>query len=131
MDAIEIALAEVGPATSLCLSSDDRYLLVNVVDEIHLWDLHRAQLQHRYRGHTQGRFAVRSAFIGDSESLIACGSDDSQVYVWHRHSGTLLQALPGHAGAINAVAWNTSSSMLATASDDHSIRVWTAPPRHS
>ena len=50
-----------------------------------------------------------------------------QVYVWHRHSGTLLEVLPGHSGAVNAVAWCPSKSMFASASDDHTVRVW-APP---
>jgi WD40 repeat protein len=85
MDAIEIALAEVGPATSLCLSSDDRYLLVNVVDEIHLWDLHRAQLQHRSAPH-----AITS------ELLIPALSPSPHVQVPRAHTGPLCCAIGLH-----------------------------------
>lgn len=49
----------------------------------------------------------------------------SQVFIWHRERAELFAALPGHAGTVNAVAWNpTRPGMLASVSDDQTVRIW-------
>ena len=121
----ELWIEESEPITSLCLTKDGRHALVNTASqEIHLWELPSRSLIHRYIGHKQGRFVIRAAFGGVDESFVVCGSEDSQVYIWHRHSATLLEVLPGHSGAVNAVCWSPRHCMFASASDDHTVRVW-------
>ncbi|XP_043698726.1 WD repeat-containing protein 26 homolog isoform X1 [Telopea speciosissima] len=113
--------------TSFSLSRDNKFLLVNLLNqEIHLWSIDGdIKLVSKYKGHKRTRFVIRSCFGGFDQAFIASGSEDSQVYVWHRGTGELLEALPGHSGAVNCVSWNPADPhMLASASDDRTIRIW-------
>eukprot|EP00252_Welwitschia_mirabilis_P010185 TRINITY_DN23353_c0_g1_i1.p1 TRINITY_DN23353_c0_g1~~TRINITY_DN23353_c0_g1_i1.p1 ORF type:complete len:579 (-),score=101.75 TRINITY_DN23353_c0_g1_i1:159-1895(-) len=114
--------------TSFCLSKDSKYLLVNLISqEIHLWDIENNSRLVKYRGHKHGRFVIRSCFGGSDLAFVVSGSEDSQVYIWHRGNGELLAVLPGHSGTVNCVSWNpVNPHMFASASDDHTIRIWGA-----
>ncbi|CAH9072886.1 unnamed protein product [Cuscuta epithymum] len=113
--------------TSFVLSRDNKNILVSLFNqEIHLWDIDgNMKCVAKYKGHKRTRFVVRSCFGGLNQAFIASGSEDSQVYIWHRGSGELVGTLGGHSGTVNCVSWNpVNPHMLASASDDHTIRVW-------
>ncbi|CAK9176469.1 unnamed protein product [Ilex paraguariensis] len=113
--------------TSFSLSKDSKFLLVSLWNqEIHLWNVEGGvRLVAKYKGHARSRFVVRSCFGGLEQAFIASGSEDSQVYIWHRGSGKLVGSLPGHTGSVNSVCWNpVNHHMLASASDDRTIRIW-------
>uniref|UniRef100_A0A5B6Z6X1 Putative WD repeat-containing protein 26-like n=1 Tax=Davidia involucrata TaxID=16924 RepID=A0A5B6Z6X1_DAVIN len=123
----ERVIEEEQVITSFTLSADNKFLLVNLLNqEIHLWSIERdLKIVSKYKGHKRARFIVRSCFGGFEQAFIASGSEDSQVYIWHRGTGELLSTLPGHSGAVNCVSWNPKNPhMLASASDDRTIRIW-------
>ncbi|XP_057441381.1 WD repeat-containing protein 26 homolog [Lotus japonicus] len=120
-------IEEYQTITSYSLSKDNKFLLVNLLNqEIHLWNIEgNPKLVAKYKGHRRARFLIRSCFGGLHQAFIASGSEDSQVYIWQRCSGELIEALPGHSGAVNCVSWNPANPhMLASASDDRTIRIW-------
>ncbi|KAG8364518.1 hypothetical protein BUALT_Bualt18G0005500 [Buddleja alternifolia] len=112
---------------SFALSEDRKFLLVSLFNEVlHLWNIEGSpKMVAKYKGHKRSRFVVRSCFGGLEQAFIASGSEDSQVYIWHRLSGELILTLTGHSGAVNCVSWNpTNPHMLASASDDRTIHIW-------
>lgn len=122
--------------TCLSVSNDGRYALINhSPSEVCLYDLDRnGALVRSYTGHQQANYIVRSCFGGWNQNLVISGSEDAKVWVWNRESGALVDQLSGHdVGSINAVAWRphnaetdgpTPIPMFASASDDHSVRIW-------
>eukprot|EP00127_Corallochytrium_limacisporum_P004663 Clim_evm17s172 gene=Clim_evmTU17s172 len=121
-----MSVAENGNITSLCLSKNDCHVLVNITDqEVHLWDLKEGRLTQKYYGHSQERFVIRSCFGGYNEVFVVSGSEDSKIYIWHRHHAHLLKVLSGHKAPVNCVAWSPTNHLLfASASDDKMVRIW-------
>ncbi|XP_048548300.1 WD repeat-containing protein 26 homolog [Triticum urartu] len=123
----ERLIEEDNTITSFSLSDDGDFLLVNLISEkIHLWNIRNDPSRvKQYIGHKRSRFVIRSCFGGSDQAFIASGSEDSKVYIWHRATEDVIETLSGHSGAVNCVSWNpTNPHMLASASDDHTIRIW-------
>ena len=75
----------------------------------------------------QSRYVLRPAFVDSAYSLAAVGSEDCQLRVYHLQSGSLVMQYEGHTGTVNAVAADLSRQLMATASDDHTIRIYHTP----
>ncbi|CAH2043646.1 unnamed protein product [Thlaspi arvense] len=124
----ERVIEEDDMITSFSLSKDSKYILIDLTTEmIQLWNIEGEPNKfYGFEGHKRKRLIIRSCFGGYEESFVASGSEDSQVYIWHRREPFLrLRVLPGHSGAVNCVSWNpTDLHMLASASDDGTIRIW-------
>ncbi|RCH81038.1 hypothetical protein CU098_003417 [Rhizopus stolonifer] len=104
-------IQEEGVITSLTLTKDGKYALVNVQDvqELHLWDLDKQQIVHKYSGQKQITYIIRSTLGGHNESFVLSGSEE------------------GHENTVNCVSWCPIEPMqFVSASDDHTIRVWGA-----
>lgn len=130
----ERVVSEEHPITSLSVSGDSKYLIVNLnSQEIHMWDVEGLwEKPLRYKGHRQHKYVIRSCFGGVSSSFIASGSENSQVYIWNRSSCDPIEVLSGHSMTVNCVSWNPRRhQMLASASDDHTIRIWGPKMMHS
>ncbi|KAH8702015.1 WD domain protein [Talaromyces proteolyticus] len=113
--------------TSVSVSKDSKFVLINMAEgQIQLIDLDTTEVVRRFRGQKQGEYVIRSSFGGAAENFIVSGSEDSNVYIWHKENGTLVEMLEGHnEGCVNAVSWNpTNPSMFASAGDDHVVRIW-------
>lgn len=124
-------LTEQLPIQTFSVDSKDRLALLNIATQgLHLWDLQDKCLIRRFQGVTQGHFTIYSCFGGTNESFIASGSEDHKVYIWHIRNEEPLGILTGHTRSVNCVSWNpVYPSLLASASDDGTVRIW--GPKHA
>ncbi|GJY75574.1 WD repeat-containing protein WDS [Tanacetum coccineum] len=138
----ERVISEEHPITSLSVSDDNKYLIVNLnSQEIHMWDVEGSwEKPLTYKGHRQEQYVIRSCFGGVNGTFIASGSENfqtassncinhpplcNQVYIWNRRSSDPIEVLSGHKKTVNCVSWNPKRhQMLASASDDQTIRIW-------
>lgn len=128
---IEANIRFEGQLTNVRVSHNSQYSLINQApDEIHLWDLNAGRLARKFTGQRQANDVIRSCFGGIEGNFIVSGSEDANIYVWHRDTGVLLEILSGHGeGSVNSVAWNPHDErMFASCSDDRTVRIWEALP---
>jgi WD40 repeat protein/uncharacterized caspase-like protein len=71
--------------------------------------------------HSAGVNAV--AFSPDGK-VVATGSRDQTIKLWHAATGAVLRTLAGFNGEVSAVAFSHDGEYLAAAGTDQSLRVW-------
>lgn len=65
------------------------------------------------------------------QALLVCFADH-KVYIWHSKRENPVAVLSGHTRTVNCVSWNSKDpTMLASASDDGTVRVWGPVSRSS
>lgn len=126
-------LREPHPIMTFSINSADRLALLNVSNQgLHLWDIEDKCLVRRFQGIRQTNYAIHSCFGGVNESYVASGSEDKVVYIWHLKREEPLAKLAGHTKTVNCVSWNpVYPSLLASASDDATVRIWGPKPTGS
>ncbi|GLH05765.1 WD repeat-containing protein 26, partial [Gryllus bimaculatus] len=122
-----LILTEDYPIMAFTVNSNDRLALLNIANQgINLWDLKDHILIRKFQGALQGLFTINSCFGGVNEDFIASGSEDGRVCIWNIKKEVPLVSLTGHTGTVNCVSWNpVFHQMLASASDDRTVRIWT------
>ncbi|CUM65944.1 uncharacterized protein PRCAT00003597001 [Priceomyces carsonii] len=137
-----------GRLTSCSISSNNRFLLVNVVpEELQVWDISKLYddtggptLYKKYFGHSQSANIVRSTFgylANGEEELVLSGSDDGFIYLWKTNTGQLITRVKGHNGLCNSVDWNNGyqirdnnkdyGKLWCSVGDDKTVKIWGPP----
>lgn len=79
------------------------------------------QLLKTYRGYANGIRAI--AFVGDQR--IVSGGDSGELSIWDT-AGDRKATLPLHQGRVWSLATDCQNALIASAGDDHTIRLWDA-----
>jgi len=79
------------------------------------------QVEHEYGNMWAGQ-------LSPDEQLLALGNrENGDVYLWDANTGEQLAILHGHTNRINSLAFNSEGTLLASASDDGTVRLWGVP----
>ncbi|KAI8337053.1 WD40-repeat-containing domain protein [Chlamydoabsidia padenii] len=116
--------SHLGEVTSVEMNSSGTLLLSSSKDNSNrLWDVRMVRPIRKLKGHqnTSKNF-VRSSFADNN--LIVGGSEDGIVYIWDQDTGEVLQKLRGHQGVVYEANWNSKQGMLASCSDDQTVKIW-------
>ncbi|QEU59949.1 Pwp2 [Kluyveromyces lactis] len=87
------------------------------------WDLIRYR---NFRTFTATeRIQFNSLAVDPSGEVVCAGSEDSfDIFVWSVQTGQLVDTLSGHEGPISCLSFSNENGVLASASWDKTIRVW-------
>lgn len=90
---------------------------------VRAWDLIRYR---NFRTFTSAeRIQFNCLAVDPSGEVVCAGSVDSfEVHVWSVQTGQLLDTLAGHEGPVSCLAFSQENGVLASASWDKTIRIW-------
>jgi WD40 repeat protein len=121
---------------SLAISADAQTLASSGGDKtVKIWDLN-SQVQsvlnsstlrsqqlplRTLTGHSDW---VRAVAISPDGQILASGSDDNTIKLWHLHTGKLLRTLAGHSDWVLSLAISPDGQTLISGSRDNTIKLW-------
>ena len=93
---------------------------------VKLWDVARCQ---EFATLPHPKQITRCVAFSPDSRMVATGGGspkDGKIWLWETASGKLRANLNGHKQTVISVAWSGDATLLASASDDKTIKFWDA-----
>lgn len=109
------------PITSFAISPNGRQIVAGLLDgTLTVWDARSGEIVRRIVG--PGESVTNLSFIPNSNLVVL--TSDRSVMVRDIESGNLLMTLEGHSRPVNDLAVSVDGSLMVSASDDGTLKVW-------
>ena len=73
---------------------------------------------------------ILSVVFSPNGELVAAGTANGEIRLWHVTSGTLLRTYQGHTDWVDSIAFSPDGKVLASSSQDRTIRLWEVSTGH-
>lgn len=114
---------------ALATSPDRRLIAVAGSDRfVMILDAETLAVRHRFRAHDG---IITAACFHPTEPLLATGSTDSTIKLWHYPDARLLRTFSGTEGHPRSIAISPDCRLLATDGRDRHIRIFELEPREA
>lgn len=113
-----------GAVTSLGFAKRGQVLFSSSLDgTVRAWDLIRFRNFRTFTATERVQFNCLA--VDPSGEVVVAGSQDTfEIFVWSVQTAQLLDSLSGHEGPVSCLAFGSENSVLASASWDKTIRIW-------
>ncbi|MBD2234112.1 NB-ARC domain-containing protein [Phormidium tenue] len=129
-DVTQSVFAETfGGISCTAYRADGRWLATSDTSgEVHIWDIPTYKQVSTFKADTVWTWTVAFApptlQREGNPVILATAGDDRLVKLWHAETGQCLQTLKGHTNTINALAFSPQGNILASGSQDATVRLW-------
>jgi WD40 repeat protein len=105
----------------LCFSPQGRHLAVAFSSSIFVFDLATGREEQCFGGQ---RILSHTAAFNRDGTLLVAGTRDGTVRLWDVKTDKLIGDVPGHGGAVTALAFSPDGTRLASGSADTTVLIW-------
>ncbi len=108
---------------TIAFSSEGELLASGGDDKvIHLWKPDQGTWQRSLKGHLGMVLSV--AFSPNQDALLVSAASDKTIQLWDPNTGRTIRILEGHTDVIYQLAFSPDGQLLASKSDDNTVRLW-------
>lgn len=123
------------PLRTCAFSPDGRYLATGGDDlQVRIFNTETWELERTFLGHSGSilclDFSPDSKYLASgsgTDKVIPQNAGENLTRIWNLETGRQELVLEGHLDGVLAVDWSDDGTMLATASDDRTLKVWSFP----